>query len=34
MSDEKFTEIRDALECGGEARGGGAFAEFTIKLRI
>jgi hypothetical protein len=32
MSDEKFAEIRDALEYDGEAHGGGAFAKLTIKL--
>ena len=32
MSDEKFAEIRNALEFDGAAHGGGAFAEFTIKL--
>lgn len=32
MSDEKFAEIRDALEYDGEAHSGGASAGLTIKL--
>jgi hypothetical protein len=33
MSTEEIAEIHRALESDGEYHGGGALAEFTIKLR-